>query len=60
VGLPAIPASAGMQEEPVEEIEEELGEEESLAPALERVTRLALQKLTRYYGSRPTVVTATC
>jgi hypothetical protein len=44
VGLPAIPASAGMQEEPVEEIEKP-GEERSLAPELERVTRLALQKL---------------
>jgi hypothetical protein len=44
VGLPAIPASAGMQEEPVEEIEKP-GEEGSLAPELERVTRLALQKL---------------
>jgi len=44
VGLPTIPASAGMQEEPVGEIEK-LGEEGSLAPELERVTGLALQKL---------------
>ena len=44
VGLPAIPACAGMQEEPVGEIEK-LGEEGGLAPELERVTGLALQKL---------------
>jgi hypothetical protein len=44
VGLPAIAASVGMQKEPVAEIEK-LGEEGSLAPELERVTGLALQKL---------------
>jgi hypothetical protein len=44
VGLPAIAASAGMQEEPVAEIEKP-GEEGSLAPELEWVTGLALQKL---------------
>jgi hypothetical protein len=44
VGLPAIPAFAGVQEEPVGEIEK-LGEEGSLAAELERVTGLALQKL---------------
>jgi hypothetical protein len=44
VGLPAIPASAGVQEEPIAEIEKP-GEEGSLAPELERVTVLALQKL---------------
>src|SRR6516164_8886194 len=43
VGLPAIPACAGMQEEPVAEIEN--GEEGSLASELERLTGLALQKL---------------
>jgi hypothetical protein len=44
VGLPTIPTPAGVQEEPVGEIEK-LGEEGSLAPELERVTGLALQKL---------------
>jgi hypothetical protein len=43
VGLPAIPACAGMQEEPVLEIENR--EEGSLASELERLTGLALQKL---------------
>jgi chromosome segregation and condensation protein ScpB len=43
VGLPAIPASARMQKEPVVEIE--TTGEGSLAAELEEVTRLALQKL---------------
>jgi hypothetical protein len=44
VGLPAIASSAGTQEEPAAEIAT-IGEEGSLAPELERVTRLGLQKL---------------
>jgi chromosome segregation and condensation protein ScpB len=43
VGLPAIPASARMQKEPVVEIE--TTGEGSLVAELEEVTRLALQKL---------------
>jgi hypothetical protein len=43
VGLPAIPASAGMQEEPLAGIE--TTGDGSLAAELEQVTRLALQKL---------------
>jgi hypothetical protein len=43
VGLPAIPASARMQKEPVVDIE--TTGEGSLAAELEEVTRLALQKL---------------
>ena len=53
VGLPAI-----VQEEPVAEVAR--GDRETLAPELERVTQLGLQKLEQIRESRPTVVTVTC
>ena len=52
VGLPAI-----VQEEPVAEVARV--DRETLAPELERVTQLGLQKLEQIRESRPTVVTVT-